>query len=280
MPVAAESRKVIEIPDGVKVEYKQSEGSISTTGPLGTLTKMFKHPRIMIEYKDNQISVICDKPIRKDARKQTRIALENGFKRLKLRNSEFSKEDVVCAVVRLKDFSFKDRFELAYTKFFEGHTLPARTLIKSDVAHTGAQPIPGLENILVEIDLYAYVPSTPEGDIHNHILTDKAPEPGNYVQARVVDLGDIGNGDKYKVVYFLLLPKRDGFMKGLSVIDIKTIESNFIVDKDKKATESKNGMVATQSPQASEAGAEMLKNGGNAVDASATMWFCLSLHKH
>jgi large subunit ribosomal protein L6 len=66
MPVAAESRKVIEIPDGVKVEYKQSEGSISTTGPLGTLTKILNHPRISIVHKDNQISVICEKPIRKE----------------------------------------------------------------------------------------------------------------------------------------------------------------------------------------------------------------------
>ena len=56
-------------------------------------------------------------------------------------------------------------------------------------------------------------------------------------------------------------------LKGKSMIDFKAIESNFEPQKN-KAVESKNGMIATQSPQASAAGAEILKSGGNAVDAA------------
>ena len=50
-------------------------------------------------------------------------------------------------------------------------------------------------------------------------------------------------------------------------IDFKTIESSFI-EETPLCAESKNGLVTTQSSQASEAGAEILRCGGNAVDAA------------
>ena len=52
------------------------------------------------------------------------------------------------------------------------------------------------------------------------------------------------------------------------MIDFSTIETKFKTQQNLKAAESKSGMIATQSPQASEAGAEMLKSGGNAIDAA------------
>jgi large subunit ribosomal protein L6 len=66
MPVAAESRKDIEIPDGVSVKYESSSGNLTITGPLGTLTRTFNHPRINIQYKNNQINVSCLKPIKRE----------------------------------------------------------------------------------------------------------------------------------------------------------------------------------------------------------------------
>lgn len=51
-------------------------------------------------------------------------------------------------------------------------------------------------------------------------------------------------------------------------IDFKAIESRFVSTDDGKCTFSKNGMVTTQSPQAGTAGAEILRVGGNAVDAA------------
>jgi gamma-glutamyltranspeptidase/glutathione hydrolase len=51
-------------------------------------------------------------------------------------------------------------------------------------------------------------------------------------------------------------------------MDISQIESSFCPSADGKATEALNGMVATAAPEATEAGVEMLRKGGNAVDAA------------
>jgi large subunit ribosomal protein L6 len=66
MPVAAETRKTIEVPDGVKVTFESALGKLTITGPLGTLTRVFKNPRIKIESEKEMISVVCDKPIKKE----------------------------------------------------------------------------------------------------------------------------------------------------------------------------------------------------------------------
>ena len=66
MPVAAEARKIITIPDGVKVEYDPKKGDLKITGPLGTLSRSFNDPRVKIENKDKNISVYCKEPRKKE----------------------------------------------------------------------------------------------------------------------------------------------------------------------------------------------------------------------
>ncbi len=66
MPVASESKKSIKIPSGVTVKYDNRQGDFIVTGPLGSLNRIFKHPRIKIENKDNKIIVLCSKPIKKE----------------------------------------------------------------------------------------------------------------------------------------------------------------------------------------------------------------------
>jgi large subunit ribosomal protein L6 len=66
MPVAAETRKTIEVPEGVKVNYESALGKLTVTGQLGSLTRVFNHPRIKIESKKDVVSVVCDKPIKKE----------------------------------------------------------------------------------------------------------------------------------------------------------------------------------------------------------------------
>jgi large subunit ribosomal protein L6 len=66
MPVAAETRKTIEVPDGVNVNFESVFGKLTVTGPLGSLTRDFNHPRIKVQYAKDQISVVCDKPIKKE----------------------------------------------------------------------------------------------------------------------------------------------------------------------------------------------------------------------
>jgi gamma-glutamyltranspeptidase len=51
-------------------------------------------------------------------------------------------------------------------------------------------------------------------------------------------------------------------------MDIRQIEAGFCPSPDGKAVEALNGMVATAAPEATEAGVEMLRKGGNAVDAA------------
>ncbi|MBN1478800.1 gamma-glutamyltransferase [candidate division KSB1 bacterium] len=56
-------------------------------------------------------------------------------------------------------------------------------------------------------------------------------------------------------------------------IDFKAIEARFIPTDDGRCTFSPNGIVASQSSHASEAGAEILRAGGNAVDAAIAAAF-------
>jgi gamma-glutamyltranspeptidase/glutathione hydrolase len=60
-------------------------------------------------------------------------------------------------------------------------------------------------------------------------------------------------------------------------MDIRQIESSFCPSPDGKATEALNGMVATAAPEATEAGVEMLRKGGNAVDAAAAAAMALGV---
>ena len=60
-------------------------------------------------------------------------------------------------------------------------------------------------------------------------------------------------------------------------MNIKIIENSFEPREDKKTSESSNGMVATAFPDATRAGQEMLKAGGNAVDAACASSLALGV---
>lgn len=60
-------------------------------------------------------------------------------------------------------------------------------------------------------------------------------------------------------------------------MDFDEIESRFIHTEDGKCAEAQNGMVATAFPDATLAGVEILKQGGNAVDAACTAALALGV---
>jgi gamma-glutamyltranspeptidase/glutathione hydrolase len=60
-------------------------------------------------------------------------------------------------------------------------------------------------------------------------------------------------------------------------MDIRQIESSFCPSADGKAVEALNGMVATAAPEATEAGVEMLRKGGSAVDAAVAAALALGV---
>jgi large subunit ribosomal protein L6 len=66
MPVAGEAREVLDIPEGVKVNFDTKTSTLGIKGPLGSLSRKFVHPKLKIETKNKNIQLFCDLPRKKD----------------------------------------------------------------------------------------------------------------------------------------------------------------------------------------------------------------------
>ncbi|MGH1522444.1 MAG: gamma-glutamyltransferase, partial [Nitrosopumilus sp.] len=60
-------------------------------------------------------------------------------------------------------------------------------------------------------------------------------------------------------------------------MNVEQIEDSFRPTADKKCTVAKKGMVSTAFPDATKAGVDMLKKGGNAVDAACASALALGV---
>ena len=66
MPVAAEAREEIGIPDDVKIKYDSVTKNLQVTGPLGALSRTFSHPKINLDQKGKKIKIYCNLPRKKE----------------------------------------------------------------------------------------------------------------------------------------------------------------------------------------------------------------------
>lgn len=66
MPVAAEAREDLEVPNDVKVKYDKSTNTLEVSGPLGSLARTFTHTKIKVALKGKKVRISCELPRKKD----------------------------------------------------------------------------------------------------------------------------------------------------------------------------------------------------------------------